>query len=249
MATVTTNWLPGGLSASEEQGTFTTATRSFLVSGLTDSDTGILDSALAASGIPDYGDSYPGNANLIVTKRDAKVLDESNNRKVRVDVTYQYLAADDGQFVFSGSTSITEETTNSDANGNAVTLTYGDDTQLAEMSVTVAEITVSATGILAVVSPVQMQIDWIGYTNADAWNGLPPNHWLCTRCDWVPHDLAATPARYKFTFEFQAKRRGYVQNVYYRDSSGNIPPDLVYGVGRKRVVVQGYRSFGERFPT
>lgn len=241
----------GELGFTEEQGTITSATRHFKVTGLS---TGTLAQKLAeaknASGIPEYGDAYPGNPNLIARTINARILDEHNPDKAAITVEYTTIGNEDGFYRFHGSSSVVQETTTVDAGGNPITVSYGDVEIGAEAEYFKPSATLSATGIDAVSQPVAVQVAWAGYLNNDTWMGFPAGCWMCTRCDFSPHDLADSPPRYKFTFEFQLNTKGWTPTVYFRDpATGQIPSDLTFGIGYKRVVVQGYRAFGEKFPS
>lgn len=247
----------------KDQDTILSATRTFLVSGLTSSTAvGLWVEAMAASGIPQYMDALPGNPNIICKSVDCQVLSLENNRKARVTANYTTLGLEDGNYVFRCTSSLSEDITNSDANGNLVTVsyTYPDPyptnpslagltvTQSPEMPVQLPQIVLTATGIDPVSKPVAVVADWVGYINSDSWQGFPPGCWLCTAVPFEAHDLDASPPTYKFTFEFQLNKKGWNQLVQFRDENGDIPSNLTYGVGRKRIVVQGYKAFGSKFP-
>lgn len=263
MATVYADAIAHGeLSVVDRQGTIESARRTFLVTGLVSTNYEIIGEALNTSGVPQYGDSFPGNDNIIVVNRNARVLDEDNNRKVVVEVEYTTLGLEDGNYRFQCSTSISEDSTSGDVNGNLVSLSYTypvdyenpqyaglTSTQAAELTVYRPESTLSTTGITATSNPNGIVDSWAGYLNSDQWQGGAAGTWMCTRCDWVPHDLDASPPKYKFTFEFQKKRASWTQTAYFRtDDTGKIPSDLVSGVGYKRVVTNPYRPFGDLFP-
>ncbi len=240
----------GSVGFTEEQGTITSATRVGLVEGLSGTVAQRLAGAKNATGVPAYGDAYPGNANLIARTIDVKLLLPHAPDMAVVTVDYTTIGNEDGFYRFHGSSSVTQETTNTDSGGNQITVSYGGDTQGAEVEFFRPQATLSATGIDAVSQPVAVQVAWAGFLNNDSWMGFPAGCWMCTRCDFAPHDLADSPPRYKFTFEFQLNTRGWTPTVKYTDpATGIIPPDLTYGVGYKRVVVQGYRAFGEKFPS
>ena len=104
-----------------------------------------------------------------------------------------------------------------------------------------------STGIVQTSDPVALVRKWSGYTNENTWNGEKPNCWIVSQVNWEPFDLSQTPAKYKFTFEFQCRRKGFVQTVYFEDETGHTPAGVVYGTGYKRVVVQGTRAFPDPF--
>lgn len=252
-------------SCTKDQDTIVDATRTFLVTGLTATTAvGKWVEAMAASGIPAYGDALPGNPNIICKTVECSIAPNGPDTNFMATVTAKYttLGLEDGNYIFRCTSSLNEEVTNSDANGNLVTLsyTYPDPypqnpslqgvtvTQTPEMSVQLPQIVLTATGIDAVSKPVAVVADWVGYVNSDSWQGFPPGCWLCTAVPFEPLDLDASPPRYKFTFEFQLNKKGWTQVVQFRDDNGDIPADLVYGVGRKRIVTQGYKAFGAKFP-
>ena len=240
--------------ATKDQDTVTDVTVEYLVTGLSNTTTSILADALAATNIPAYGDSFQSNANVICKSLDVEIEDPETRTTAKVTAHYTTVGLEDGNYVFRFSGALNEDVTNTDASGNLVTLSYTDasgvtTTQSPEFPVQLPELVATATGIEACADPVALILSWIGYTNSDVFMGQPPNHWLCTNVPCEPHDIDANPPKYKFTFEFQLKRKGWVQTVYFRDENGDVPSDIVYNVGYKRIVSQGYRSFSTKFPT
>lgn len=260
-AIICSDWGDSTLTAEERQGTVISATRCFLVGGLSQTTANISE-ALSVSGMPADGDFYPGSNNLLVTSRQVSVLDKSSPSMAKVIVGYEQLGYEDGNFVFEGTSCISQDVTNSDSTGAAVLLsyTYGaldsntqlagtTETQFAQMEVLLPESTLTATGILSVSKPSALVDQWIGYINAAAWMGKPALHWMCTQVNFKIHNIASSPPRYKFTFEFQSKRKGYTQSVYFhRSDNGQIPSDVIFGTGYRRVIVQGYKDFTTLFP-
>lgn len=254
----------GGVNIQFEQGVASTATRQGIVTGLTTTtQNGQIAEvvALLAANSCSYGTAFPGNSNLVVKNVSIRTLDGSNNKKAAVTIEYVRVGDDDGSFVFHGSSAVSQETTNSDANGNPIVLSYTypsgywnsqlagtTSSQRPQIPVMLPENTLYATGILQTTDPVGIQRKWSGYTNSDTWFGEKPNHWIVTQVNWEPFDLSASPPKYKFTFEFQCRRRGFVQTAYFEDETGHTPSNVVYGTGYKRIVVQGYRAFSELFP-
>ncbi len=260
MSVLISDILTGTISKSEDQDVAVSATRTALVTGLASTDIAILDEALATAGVS-YGSEFPGDANLICRTRDVEIYGPDDNRKCKITFGYVSRNNDDGLFLFHGSSSVNEDSTHSDALGNIVTVAYAYPSDYPDSAVAGKTISYSpdmifqepqqnlhTTGILPVSKIVPFITSWTGYTNSDSWQGYPPGCWMCTSITYDPHDMAASPPKYKITFEFQLKRRGWVQTVYFRDVNGDVPPDLVYGTGYKRVVVQGYRAFGGQFP-
>ena len=260
MATVHSDWLGGTNGITEESGVVTSATRTMLVTGLSSTDTAIYNEAPTYCGV-DIGDAYPGNSNLVCKTRDVSIFGSSDNRKARVVLGYASLAEDETQFIFHCTSSVSQETTNSDAKGNAISLsyTYPSDywntelagtvgTQLAQMEVLLPERNLHATGVIQCADPDAVVKSWIGFVNSTPWKGEQANKWICIACNYDHFSLSASPPKYKFTFEFQCKRRGFTQLVYFRRADdGEIPADVVYGAGYKRVIVQGYRDYTELF--
>lgn len=240
--------------ATKDQDTVTDVTVEYLVTGLSGTTTALLADALAATNIPSYGDSFESNANVICKSLDVEILDPDTRTTAKVTAHYTTLGLEDGNYVFRFSGALNEDVTHSDVNGNLVRLSYTDSNgattqQSPEMAVQLPELIATATGIESCADPVAFVLSWIGYTNKDVWAGQQPNSWLCTNVPCEPHDLDANPPKYKFTFEFQLKRRGWVQQVFFRDSEGNVPPDVVFNVGWKRIICQGLRDFSVKFPS
>lgn len=262
-ATLTIDHISGGyLSVDVEQGVKRQATRTALVKGVTSSTAdAIYTEIMGVSGMPQYGDSYPGDDNLICVSHRIKSAGAASNRQYLVDIDYSRLADDDGQFIFHGTSSVSESQTNADRLGNAVVVTYtypadypnpllAGKTQSYSPKMVFQEPQQNehTTGIIATASIQALVASWSGYANSTAWHGFPAGCWLCTNVTWEPHDLAASPPKYKVTFEFQLRKRGWGQTVYFHNDQGEIPSDIVYGLGYKFVTVQGYRDFTERFP-
>lgn len=251
-----------GCKASKDQDTVVSVAVEYLVTDLTSTGTGILAEALGTSGIPSYGDSFGSNANVICRGLDVAVDIGEDSKIARVTANYTTLGLEDGNYIFRCTSSLSEDITNSDANGNLVTVSYTYPypyptnpslagltvTQSPEMPVQLPQIVLTATGIDPVSKPVAVVADWVGYINSDSWQGFPAGCWLCTAVPFEAHDLDASPPTYKFTFEFQLNKKGWNQLVQFRDENGDIPSNLTYGVGRKRIVVQGYKAFGSKFP-
>ena len=240
--------------ATKDQDTVTDVTVEYLVTGLSNTTTSILADALAATNITAYGDSFQSNANVICKSLDVEIEDPETRTTAKVTAHYTTVGLEDGNYVFRFSGALNEDVTNSDAAGNLVTLSYTDasgvtTTQSPEIPVQLPELIATATGIETITSPASLLLSWIGYTNSDVWMGQPRGCWLCTNVPCEPHDLDASPSKYKITFEFQLKRKGWVQTVYFHDENGDVPSDIVYNVGYKRIVSQGYRSFSTKFPT
>lgn len=250
-----------GCKASKDQDTVVSVAVEYLVTGLTSTGTGILAEALATSGIPTYGDSFGSNANVICRGLDVAVDIGEDSKIARVTANYTTLGLEDGNYVFRCTSSLSEDVTTNDVNGNPVKLyyTYPADyadpslagvsvEQSPEMSVQLPQIVLTATGIDPVAKPVAVVADWVGRVNSDSWQGFPAGCWLCTAVPFEAHDLDASPPTYKFTFEFQLNRKGWTQYPHFRDVNGDIPTDLVYNFGKKRVVTQPPKAFGGKFP-
>jgi hypothetical protein len=254
MATVYTDLVEVGVNVTQVQGVNQSATRRLLVAGLSGSAVDTQLSEVLGALTISYGTAFPGDPNLIAQRFDIKTAGPANNRKVYVDIEYVRYGDDDGTFVFHGGASVTEEQTNSDAHGNALTVQYTDpttsvtDTQIQFAKVLIPEITLHTTGIKATADPVAVQKAWVGYVNSDSWRGYQPYHWMCTQCLWEPFDLNASPPKYKFTFDFQARRKSWEEFIYYHDTNGQLPSDAIPGIGTRYVLVQGTKAFGTEFP-
>ena len=249
------DWMDEPIDAVRDQGAITNITRHFLVTGL-DSGTPInrVAQALNATGVPQYGDAYPGNAGVIAKSHRLRMLQDKDSTACAViSVDYVTVGQEDGFYVFHGDGSVSEEETDSDVEGHPIRVSYTDSggttyVQGKTVPFMDPQSTLSTTGIEPTSVPLTVQNQWNGYVNSDTWNGYPAGCWMCTRCSFTPHDLNESPPLYKFTFEFQLKRRGWTPTAYYIDpATGEPPSDLVTNFGRKRVVVQGYRPFSDKF--
>lgn len=93
-----------------------------------------------------------------------------------------------------------------------------------------------ATGTITLTAntPEVLKANFDGYINSAEWKGNAIGTVMCTGCDYETVDYAAK--RYRFTFSFQYKEQGWQPEVVFVDpNTGQPPPDLVSGTGRKTI--------------
>ena len=247
------------LSMHEEDGVVVALVREGLVSGLTNTDHQILQSALDTSGVPLVNTSPTGMSNLKLQSRTAELV-PGDNTKVVVRLSYVNAGRTGYNFVFRGGTSLNQVRANVDYFGNQVytTHTYPADhpTKPSETEVLGGEFTAlapqstySAEGIIQTYYPDAIVRSWVGYVNDDYWNGDQPGTWLCTHCEFEFHDITQSPPMVKFIFEFQYDATGWQPQILHNDNyTGQPPPNLVAGVGAKTVPWHPGKLYGLTFP-
>lgn len=248
------------LEGSEVEGFFDSATRKFLATGAAATDAQILTEAFGAAGVPSAGAFFPGNTNLVCVGRRVRLV-RNSNRNVEIICQYQRLGTTRSGFIFSGSTSLSQEVTQLDRNGNQVFVShtwpaYDEDfpnqthIQGSDTAVLAPQATLTATGQLQVAFPDMVGNLWVGSMNSTFWAGADPYSWLCTRVDFSPLQVGFGQFRWwEFTFEFQRRQGGWIPRVFFIDPrTGKPPPNLVPGVGYKPVDWYGSLNFNIIFP-
>lgn len=251
------------ISVVEEEGVVVSMTRQFMVTGLT--PTGLptpMDQALfLTSGVPQHGNAAPGNTNLRVMRRSYEMVRDTPSAGI-VTVEYKTIADVANSFIFSGGSSIQQKQTDVDYYGNRIQLswTYPSDypdenlrgkvyTTAMNESVTVPHLTMTATGSLFVNYPNEISLRWINKVNSTFWAGAPAGYWLCTACNFRGRDVGFARAHlweFDWTFEFNPESWFVVAKI--RDpQTGNVPDDVVDGVGVKSVDWYQPLNFNEIF--
>ena len=259
MATVTLDSTPEELELVEEDGAVTRMRRRLLVTGLTSGNYQAAKEALDTIGVPAFNTTPVGVTNLRLTRRSARILKDSPS-KAYVELDYTPIGSNDTGFVFHGSSSLRQLTTQNDLYGRAITVSHtfpsGDPdwpnetiTQGAEATVLYPQHTLTATGILARDYPISVGARWEGCVNARRWADGPAGRWLCESVSYEPHDMSATPKTWRYTFSFAYDGNGWQPPVIFRDSrDGKPPPNLVAGVGTKTAQCYQYIDFNDLFP-
>lgn len=242
--------LVGTYNVVEQEGVVVSMSRRFLVTGLTPTGIPTPDvQAFTASGVPQHGDSAPGNTNLKVRQREYSTVPDTPS-SAYVDVQYATVADWANSFVFSLGGSIQQKQTDVDRLGNRIQLswTYPSDypdeqlrgqvyTTAINESVTVPHLTMTATGSLYVDYPNQIALEWMNKVNSTTWAGAPPYYWMCTGCAARGRDIG--PGRshlweFDWTFEYKPDSWRVIAKIT-DPQTGNVPDDVVDGVGVKEV--------------
>jgi len=251
------------VECNEEESIVATARTEYIVSGLVSTTAYVVEEALGTAGVPQPASYFPGDYNLILCNRTAKVIDDTA-RIVSVVCEYRSIAEARATFIFSGGTSLTQITTQNDIYGNQLYVQHtfpADDPdpnhfpgeviyQGGDVPVMIPQTTLSAVGRLPVDYPDEISRYWVGSLNSTYWAGSAPYTWLCTRCDFVGKDLALNRQHWwEFTWEFQFNPQGWIPVVFFTDPvSGKPPQDLVPAYGYKNVEWYGYIDYNELFP-
>lgn len=241
----------GTYNVVEQEGVVVSMTRRFIVNNLTPTGIPTPDrQAFQASGVPQHGDSAPGNTNLKVRQREFSVIPGTPSAGY-VDVQYATVADWANSFTFSGGGSIQQKQTDTDRLGNRISLSYTypadyePNPELAgttfttsiNESVTVPHLTMTATGSLYVDYPNEIALEWMNKVNSTFWAGAPPYYWLCTACNFVGRDTGLGRShlwQFDWTFEYNPLSWAVVAKIT-DPITGRVPDDVVYGVGVKEV--------------
>lgn len=234
-----------------EEGVVVSLTRQYLVTNLDNNneDSRTLVEALAKAGVPQHGDRAPGNTNLAVHRQSVTMAQDSPTKAI---VTIEYKTVGDyrNSFIFSGGTNLNQTQTDVDYFGNRISLsyTYPNDypdenlrgqvyTTAINESVMVPHTTLQATGSLFVDYPNDISRAWAGSVNSTFWAGAPAGYWLCTACNFRPRDVGiGRPHLWEFDWTFEYNPQSWFVVAKIRDpNTGNVPDDVVDGVGIKQV--------------
>lgn len=264
MATLTVNWLPETIEAVETEGALTSMRATALVTGLTDGDLDIIQSALTAVDASIAANSSPNaTSNLILKTRTPSLLP---NQQGNVKVACEWVSRAESEYgyVFRVVGSLAQIQSEVDRFGNQITVShtypnpnpanseYAGQTivQGGTISVMMGELTAIATGIESIAYPDGLVAEWLVKTNSTSWRGFGSGQWLCTNVQHQLHNYKTSPKKYKFTFEFQLRRRGWNEQVVFVDPVlGRPPSGLVAGVGIKTPVWYAQKDFNTKFPS
>lgn len=243
------------LECVEKYGTIVRLVRRVRITGLSDTDYKALYSALTTTGVPAIGSKLTGTGfeSLVCTERSVRIVEEEPS-VADINCTYE-LGYNEGQdmrappfsiVLSSQSVSLNQVTSNTDKDGNTVTVSHTfpaadadfpsvTKQQAAEFQYFQAQPTLRVQGIRRGVGPWLVAQQITGALNDTTWGGTPAGTWMCTTCSWEPYNLS-TQQSYKFTFEFQYNPDGWDPTVVYIDErTGKPPKDLLEGTGYKTV--------------
>lgn len=249
--------------AVEEEGHVVSVTRKFIGTGAASSTLAALtNEAFTSSSFPSRGDTLPGNTNLVCTGRRVRLLTNSN-RSIEITCQYLPLGQSKSTFIFSGSTTLSQDATQLDRYGNQIYVSHtfpNDDpdedyagetkNQGIDLTVFMPQTTLTATGQLQVAYPDYVSRYWVGAMNGTFWAGADPYYWMCTRVDFSPLDVGFGRFRYwEFTFEFQHRQTGWIPQIFYIDPRTGKPPiNIVPNVGAKYIDWYSAIDYNYLFP-
>lgn len=225
----------------EESGEIVSAQRVFVVTGVSGTAIGdILFAACEASGIPKPGDALSESARYTRVRRRRPTIigKKSGLWHVRVDVEYelQRLVGSEGdreldQLALRGGSSVTQIATMKDRQGNALKVTYTPtggtaQQQQGELNVYDVQATFMREAVRQESNPEDYISNYINCVNADSFRGKPAKYWLCTNISYELINRLASPALYRFVFEFQGRPELWKYTYVYRDQTGQVPNDV-----------------------
>lgn len=234
------------------------------VVGLTDTTLAVLNSALAAAGIPAPGTTLVGFPELILRERNTKLVDQDKGT-VDVDLVYEHLLSQGqsltnpvtGASVVRASAKVQQIRTNKDIFGKTIELehTYPDTDESKERrkekfkqggEVDFFRVMRSFTiaGNRTTTIPWLVANSIVGKINATAWSGGEIRTWLCVGASWELLKSAGASTKYDFEFEFQHNPDTWDPTaVFIDDRTGKPPVNLVQDKGFKVVRVLGETDF------
>ncbi len=241
------------------------------VTGLTDTDYGILWTAAETAGVPAVGSNLgTGKEYLFLTKRIPRLVSKGTvdielvYMQSQVAWDYTFMSGDfntDDIWPFEGDTSLQQTEHGQDLDGNFITVsyTYPDDhptrpgqtppDQGGTISVLSPTTVLRTAGILYADYPDEITRTWTGSVNADLWAGDAPGYWLCTHCGFEPVNMYEAVPAWHFRFEFTYNWQGWQPFVWWQDpETGKMPGDLVADVGYKEVTWYPEMDFNWWFP-
>jgi hypothetical protein len=224
-------------------------TRVFHVTGFTGAASQRPFEAETATGIPTYGSAHPDIAPLLVVNKSVRMIDADN---ARVVVTYRRPrenqkpdpADNDETPTLTMSVSLVEITSNKDATGADILVTYDGISQSAEVTKQLPLITFRLSR-REQDHPTLRALDCVGKLNNASFTiggqSLAAGTVLCSNISTRTDDNSET---FFVEYEFQYFAAGWEVVVYYIDpDTGRPPADLVAGTGIKPVPVYEEEDF------
>lgn len=223
------------------------------VSSLSGSERGVQYNALAAGGLPQYGDAHSHVPSVYVSALSCQNVAPD---VVHITITYAPRTGTSGEEpsetsagVLEVGTALVQTTTEVDKDGEQITLTHtfteGEkagitDTQGGSVEVQVPQGIVRLTR-REPFSPLSKSLDYAGTVNQFSWNGYAPRTWLCLPIVGRTSDGGAS---YEVTYEFTYRSISWDARVAYIDpDTGQRPPALADGEGLKTLRVYPERDF------
>jgi len=257
------------LQLEENEGVVTSLTRRAILRGYAEKDFSSLFRVLDAVDGEGYtiGSSpssteYPKDMmnNLALLHRRVSLIDRNT-----ASVDLEYVAITDTElilpWVFEGFANLTQLTTNYDRYGTPIQVAHtftGASSEeawtgqtkivTAEVRVFDAQMQLRATGVLSHWRPQLLAAEWIGKVNSAPWAGFGPKCWLVTNVNFRLHDFSSSPKKWKFIFDFQARKFGWDEDaIFYDPRTGRPPPDYIEGIGTRHVEWYWEKDFRTMF--
>ena len=141
---------------------------------------------------------------------------------------------------YSGGVTTSQVTSAKDKNEALITLshTVGTDTQtvVAKVSAFEAQPYANFETVESQTYPMALAIVWANHVNSKVFRGKPAGTWRVVNVEYERLDMSAATKLWKFRWQIQYNRDGWNPHVFFVDpASGEIPADVVAGVGDKDV--------------
>jgi hypothetical protein len=255
------------VEASEEQGVLTSYKRTITVVDC-EAAGGAALAAEAVAAMETYSSNeysafsrHTTHLHLYLVQRDVTQVSRQANGKTTVKIRLGWIHESklENQFIFEGSVRMAQYEPMRDIYGTQIFVehTFADDDedypgltvkQGGTVKTEEPQRILTATGILAVDFPDEVQLYWANTLNATWWVGSEPGTWKCVRCDFKPYDTSAVIPKWLFTFAFQHSYLGYEPQITFMDKRTGQPPNgLVEGVGYKQIERHAFIDFRELF--
>lgn len=195
-------------------------------------DTSVTNMQNGAPYSTEYGDVVLEERSVVWIA--GKVEGATITSKYQIDLTYR-LRRSSVNIDFSPgiSVALNQITTTRDREGRPLKVAdeFGPDSsiiQTAEMQVFVPQVTTFRERTFIVDKPEGLAAQFVGRVNENAWYGYDPQRWLITSCEAervklpTAGDVNATYL-FRFTFETSINPKGWIEEIAYRDISGNVP--------------------------
>ncbi len=221
------------------------------VTGATGTGLALLADALAAPGVPAYGDAHASLAGLVVLELDPRPL--AGPGEVAVHVTYGPPLISDPVHAAVGDVidrrwlgATVEKQVTADKDGAEMTLTYtGAFAGAFNLSSQTQEATIQAPTDVFEVDRVEAALPaansrlWRGHVNSITWNGDSARTWLCI--DVSGRAIRAT-ANFLVSYRFAYEADGWTHKAKVK-LAGLIPHDAVGNGGSAEFFVYQERDF------
>ena len=214
---------------------------------------GLFFRALAEAGVPQPGESL--NSDYEDVRVEERSIDGipsigQSEATVFVDVVYRLQRPETDQgFPVRGGSSLQQIVTQVDREGLPIEVEYNDNKKRAELSVLSPNGNHMRNITIATNSPDNIVAEWINTVNSSPWRGKGAGHWLVQSVMYEIVDRNASPKKYRFDFEFEqaSSPDGWTYTVAYKDENGDIPQDIIDGVGIVDVIWHPEKDFTTLF--